>query len=299
MKLDYKIMWVEDKIDTRPFERIRRGIEQHLENEFFNVEIETAEDFNEFKEKYDGTDSFDLIITDMNLNESHGSSVIDFIRDTKHVLTEIFFYSANSELTNSKLVNSSRITFHQMNEAGAYKELETSIIELINLTIAKFQHIVTMRGMIMQETSSLDAKTLEMAHHYIQYNDDEVRTALFDELISFFSEKLKKAEKSKTKNNISLIVKDPLILTSAQRANVLSKIIEKKGSENFIDDFKREIIQVRNRFAHSKLMEDESGRQFFMVKNEAIPFDENACRDIRKQILKHANNIAQLEKVLS
>lgn len=45
-----------------------------------------------------------------------------------------------------------------MDEASAYRELGASIMDLINLTISKFQNIVTMRGMIMQETSSLDLK---------------------------------------------------------------------------------------------------------------------------------------------
>ena len=169
MKLDYKIIWVEDKIDTKPFRSLQENVKKHLEDEFFNVSIETAEDFDEFKKKYEQNDTFDLIITDLNLNESHGNEVIDFVRDEKHILTEIFFYSANSELSDTKLVNNSRITFHQMDEANAYRELGSSIIELINLTISKFQHIVTMRGMIMQETSSLDLKTLTYLNQYYLY----------------------------------------------------------------------------------------------------------------------------------
>ena len=124
MKLDYKIIWVEDKIDTRPFLSLKKNVESHLENEFFNVTIETAEDYDEFKEKYEANQTFDLIITDLNLNESHGSQVIDFVRDEKHILTEVFFYSANSELSNTRLINNSRITFHQLDGQGYHKELQ-------------------------------------------------------------------------------------------------------------------------------------------------------------------------------
>ncbi len=51
MKLDYKIIWVEDKIDTKPFLALKESVKKHLEDEFFNVTIETAEDFDEFKKK--------------------------------------------------------------------------------------------------------------------------------------------------------------------------------------------------------------------------------------------------------
>jgi CheY-like chemotaxis protein len=296
MKLDYKIIWVEDKIDTKPFLSLKESIKKHLEDEFFNVFIETAEDYEEFKKKYEDNESFDLIITDLNLNESHGSQVIDFVRDEKHILTEVFFYSANSELTSTPLVNSSRITFHQMDEGNAYRELGISIIELIDLTISMFQHIVTMRGMIMQETSSLDTKIYDMVSLYVNENDDEVRVALYDELVSFFGRKFKLSEKSKKNNNINNILKDPLLLTSAQRANVLSEIINKKGLENFINDFKKEVINVRNQFAHAELMKNEEGKEYFKVKDEDVYFDKDLCRDIRKNINKHLINIATLEQ---
>ncbi|NJB82675.1 response regulator transcription factor [Wenyingzhuangia aestuarii] len=295
MKLDYRIIWVEDKIEDKPFQGIKKKINDYLADEFFNVSIETAEDFEEFKTIYEVNNTFDLIITDLNLNDSHGNEVIDFVRDEKHILTEVFFYSANSEFSDIKLVNNNRITFHQMDGASAYRELENSIIELIKLTIAKFQHIVSMRGMIMQETSSLDAKTYDMVSLYVNENDDEVRVALYDELVSFFGRKFKLSEKSKKNNNINSILKDPLLLTSAQRANVLSEIINKKGLDNFINDFKNEIINVRNQFAHAELIKNKDGKEYFRVKGEEVSFDKKLCKEIRKNIIKHANNINNLE----
>jgi CheY-like chemotaxis protein len=156
MKIDYKIIWVEDKIDSRSFVRLVNKIKGFLTEQFFNVQIDVAEDFNEFKEKFEQRDEFDLVITDLNLIDSKGSDVIDFIRKDKHILTEIFFYSANNEVSNVQLENSSRITFFRLDDHSFYKSLQTKLEEVISLTISKFQHIVAMRGMIMHETSSLD-----------------------------------------------------------------------------------------------------------------------------------------------
>lgn len=291
MKIDYRIIWVEDKIDSKPFQSLRQSIFDHLKNEFFDVSIETAEDFNEFKRKYERTETFDLIVTDLNLNESHGSQVIDFVRDVRHVLTEVFFYSANSELSKIKLLNNSRITFHKMDEPSAYRELGNSITDLINLTIVKFNHIVAMRGMIMQETSDLDEKSLGIISNYFEkFSDEDITNTLFDEIISFHREKLNKAERYKRSSRFEKIIADPIAFSATQRANTLSNIIDKRGLKNFIDDYKREILAVRNQFAHATLDED---KQVFRTRG-GQEFNAELCKKIRKDINTHIQNVEDL-----
>lgn len=299
MKLDYKIIWVEDRIDTKPFVSLKESVKTYLEDEFFNVTIETAEDFDEFKEKYEKSKTFDLIITDLNLNESHGSEVINFLRDEKHVLTEIFFYSANSELTTTSLINNSRITFHQMDGSSAYKELGNAIIELINLTISMFQHIVTMRGMIMQETSSLDLKMenivkTQLKNPALADSMSPVIECIFNNIITSASEKFKKAEAKKIKH----ILKDNVLFNSSQKIFALGEILNILKKENFSDDYTKEIINIRNQFAHAELKKNDDGKEYFKVKDKEIYFDQDLCRDIRKNINKHSRNISNIEKLI-
>jgi len=298
MKLNYKIIWVEDKIETRPFERIVENIKRFLNDHFFDVEIETAEDFEEFKIKFEANGSFDLVITDFSLNDSQGNQVIDFIRMDKNILTEVFFYSANTEIRSVGLVNSSRISFYRLEGTGYHSELQRKIEELIALTIAKFEHIVAMRGMIMHETSSLDEQAFEMVTEYITNNDDEVRTVLYDELISFFERKAQISSTSKKNNNINNIIKDPLLLTSSQRASVLSSMINKKGFEDFIKEYKKEVINIRNQFAHAVLEVGEDGKEYFKNKKEDILFNSDYCKKIRHDIIKHKGNLDDLSDKL-
>ncbi|MCR1024872.1 hypothetical protein NQT66_08625 [Cellulophaga baltica] len=299
MKLDYKIIWVEDKIDTKPFLALKESVKKHLEDEFFNVSIETAEDFDEFKKKYENNETFDLIITDLNLNESHGSEVIDFVRDEKHILTEVFFYSANSELTRTQLINSSRITFHQMDEGNAYRELGISIIELIDLTISMFQHIVTMRGMIMQETSSLDLKMENIVKYQLKNpvlaeSIAPVLDNIFDSILANAKEKFDKATRRKTND----ILKDNILFNSSQKIIALGEVLKIMKEEDFSKAYTEEIILIRNKFAHSELMKGDDGKEYFKVKNEEVYFDKDLCRNIRKDIIKHALNISNIEKKL-
>jgi CheY-like chemotaxis protein len=295
MKLNYKIIWVEDKIETKPFESIKNNIESFLTDKFFNVDIYTAEDFDEFKEIFEANGSFDLVITDYSLNDSHGNEVIDFIRMDKNILTEVFFYSANTQLRTVGLANSSRISFYTLEGTGYHAELQRKIEELIALTIAKFEHIVSMRGMIMHEASSLDEQTFEMVVKYVTNTDDDIRTKLYDELISFFERKFNDSSKFKKNNNINSVIKDPLLLSSAQRANVLSTIIDKKGFDNFIGDFKKDVISIRNQFAHAVLAVNEDGREYFKNKSGDRDFNSEFCKEIRQNIIKHKKNLDDLE----
>lgn len=296
MKLDYKIVWVEDKIDSKPFIALVKKISDYLENEFFNVTIETAEDVDEFKEKFAIHDKFDLIITDLNLNESHGDEVIDYIRDEKHIMTEVFFYSANSELKEKPLLNSNRITFYQLDTQNVYKALEKEIIELIDLTISKFQHIVSMRGMIMHETSSLDLQMenivkSQLKNPELKESIEPLLNSIFDNIFANAEEKYNKAKKRKAKD----ILRDNVLFNSSQKIYALGEILDIMKENNFSNSYSEEIILIRNQFAHSELIKDEKGNEYFKVKGEEVYFDKDFCKEIRKNINKHIGNISTLE----
>jgi CheY-like chemotaxis protein len=300
MKLNYKIIWVEDKIDTRPFLSLIENIKKYLENEFFNVYIEIAEDFDEFRAKYEDSQTYDLIITDLNLNESHGNQVIDFVRDEKHILTEIFFYSANSELATTKLANSSRITFYQLDGQDYHKELQNSIIEVINLTIVKFQNIITMRGMIMHETSSLDLKMEEIVRKQLSNPELEehitpLLNTIFDNIFQNATEKYKRAEKRKPKD----ILGDNVLFNASQKVFALGAILEIMKEENFAPNYNDDVIRIRNEFAHSELKKDDEGKEYFKVKGEEIYFDKELCKKIRRDLNVYINKINAIESKIN
>lgn len=293
MKLDYKIIWVEDKIDTKPFLALKKSVKKYLEDEFFNVSIETAEDFDEFKEKYETNKTFDLIITDLNLNESHGSEVIDFVRDEKHILTEVFFYSANNELKSTPLINSSRITFHQMDEGNAYRELGISIIELINLTISMFQHIVAMRGMIMHETSSLDVEMENILQKILESSETP------DDIIAVIKKKYKKSNEEFNKNidKIDDIVSILRTIGASHRWRAIVRNLSDGEIKSVMASYEKEIILIRNKFAHAELI-DDGERQYFRDRKNGLDFNEDFCQKVREDLLKHKGNIDNLNSEL-
>ena len=187
-----------------------------------------------------------------------------------------------------------------MDEASAYRELGSSIIELTDLTISKFQHIVTMRGMIMQETSSLDLKMENIVKSQLKNPDlsKEIQPVLeniFSNIHANAREKLKKAEGRKAKD----ILKDNVLFNSSQKVFALGEILTILKEKNFAEDYTNEIILIRNQFAHAELKKAEDGRDYFKVKGEEVYFDKDLCRKIRKDINKHIMNISVIESKLN
>lgn len=294
MKLDYNILWVDDRIKERPFQKILGETKGFLLDQYFNCNIIEAEDFNEFVEIFRSKKEFDIIITDYSLNEgTFGTQVIDFIRDSQHNFTEIFFYSAKDNVKEAKLFNNNRITFFQLT-GGDYKELESEIIEVINQTIKKFQHIVTMRGMIMNETSSLDVDFQNILKSVISKGKSE-------EILKVIKDKYKSSNID-FNSNIDLVneIDDILLkIGSTHRWRALVRNLPKNGISNILTEYEKEVIKVRNDFAHAELKTDEeTGVQYFEDKKGGKPFNDETCKIIRKNIIKHKENLDNLQSAI-
>jgi len=243
MKLDYNIIWIDDKSDTRPFESMVSNVRKHLEEQFFNCNIQLFEDFDEFQDSFSDVIQYDLIITDLSLsNETTGKQVIDFVRENKHNHTEIFFYSANQTLKETNLLNFNRITFFQLSTEN-YRELENEITELIDLTIQKFQHIAAMRGMIMHETSSLDLKMDNIVKSFIsnpanKEQTEQILVPIFDKIEINAKEKYDRAKSRKPDK----ILKDNVLFSASQKIFALGEVLKKLEIADFSGDYNNEII---------------------------------------------------------
>lgn len=299
MKLNYNIIWVDDKIDTRPYLAIKKDLFDFVTNEFFNCEIQEAEDFNEFQELFSEDKSYDLIITDLSLNNgTTGKEVIDFIRENKHNHTEIFFYSANTQLRQQQLINSNRITFYQLTE-GNYNELKNEIIDLVKLTISKFQHIVSMRGMIMHETSTLDLIMNKLVTNFINNpNNKKSSDLILPPIILAIQNNAKEKCDKAFSNKINKILKDNMLFSASQKIFALGEILKILDQEDFSKDYNKEINWYRNQFAHAEIFVNDKGKQYFKInvnnQDDELIFDEELCKIIRRNIIKHKENLDKL-----
>lgn len=301
MKIEYSILWLDDKKSDIIDDNYAEELQNFIENEGFEPNINLVSNEEEFFKNLN--DSYDLILTDYHLNETgensrDGDKIIEEVRE-QNVNTEIMFYSAQGDVADT--IKKDRITFVDTRKISGtvhYEKIIEKAKDLISLTIKKFQQIVPMRGLLIQEASNLENEMLEIIVKYLAKKDsDSVKNAIFDSLISFYGEKSTKASKYKTNGRIDKILADPLLISSAQRALAISQILDDEKKDNFIEDFKNEIIKMRNDFAHAKYVKDsENGIEYFQTRAGDVTFDAELCKTIRVNLIKHKQNISELDQ---
>jgi hypothetical protein len=189
-----------------------------------------------------------------------------------------------------------------------HEEVVKKTKKLIDLTIEKFHDIVVMRGMIMNETSDLDNKKISLIKLFIEKSKPEtivdLKLQILEEINQHFVGKLDKVngewkEKNSGFNNL---IKDNFVFSSSYKIKTLGWILNQLSEKDFSIEYDDEIIKIRNLFAHVILQEDknEEGtviKKYF--KKDGVPYDSEYCKNIRKNINKHKNNLKILEQKLN
>lgn len=305
MKLDYKILWLDDKMDVILDGEYDVEVSNFLIEEGFNPIIITVKNEEDFFKNLDN--SYDLIMTDYHLNEKEGTTrdgdvIIKEVREKNSIFTEIMFYSAQGEVVDT--VKLDRITFVDTRKivgTDHYEKLIGKALNLIQLTIKKFQHIVAMRGMIMNETSTLDMQMLDIIRKSLgndKVNFDELAPIIYDELNQLYSSKSKFVNECRDLGKFKSLAKDNFVFSADYKIKTLGQILISLKLENFSEEYKEEINSIRNKFAHAILLKDEKGREYFKHGESGLTFDENLCRKIRLDIIKHKKKFDELQSAL-
>lgn len=298
MKIEYKILWLDDKIQDFVDDELVQELEFFLQEEGFNPIIHYTNQINEFFQKLN--DSYDLILTDYHMTDMNGDKVVEKIRGIDYsILTEILFYTAQADLKDTNKI--SRVSFLETNsKTGSHQEVlieETK--KLIALTIKKFQNIVAMRGMIMHETSSLDNQMLVIIKKALEstiINFDTLSVQIYDELDELYREKSKFVNECKTNSKFKKLTKDTFVFSAEYKIKTLGQILNSLQKDDFSGEYKNEINSIRNKFAHAVLEKDpNTGREYFKHGESGLTFDEEFCKKIRKDINKHKTNFDNLQ----
>lgn len=307
MRIEYKILWLDDLIDAFIEDEHITDVENYLEEEGFTPIIDTVQNSEDFFNKLD--DSYDLILTDYHMDDMNGDKVVEKVRK-ESVLTEILFYTAKADLKDTQKLD--RISFFETGSSGS--DHEEAVVErtkgLIDLTIRKFNDIVVMRGLIMQETSDLDAEQLDILKKFIESDSSAETNALKHDILEkidkHFSQKLSLINGTwKEKDNgFKHLMKDNFVFSSDYKMETLSTVLSKLSIDDFSSEYKKEIINVRNKFAHAKLEEEKDSdgkivRKYFKHGDDGIDFDADYCKSIRSNIRKHKDNLNKVSKKLN
>ncbi len=313
MKLKYKILWIEDepKSIKREATKVKKYLNDDYGFECKNDDI-TIKNYEEFQSEFIDTDGkvkskieeFDLLLVDFDLGEEEhtGDILIDIIR--KSVYSEILFYSSNYEELRSKLDQHFIDGVFTSNR----DELEEKVKKLINVTIKKVQDVNNLRGLIMAEVAELD----RIKERIISNASSKVSGKKLERYI------LKKIKSSgnTTKNqaeghleDISNVSFNGLFskigfVDSNKKAMTIGEVLKECNINNpvckdtFFRPYKEKILDRRNIFAHVEECDisDENGNTCKFIND--IPFTEEKCIEIRKEIKDYKKILIEIEKQL-
>jgi len=296
MKINYSVLWLDDNIDAFINDGWVDKIKNYLIDEGFEPEIQTIGKVDDFFSCLN--DSFDLILTDFHMDEKNGAEVVEEIRKTRNIQTEILFYTARGDLQTIDKMD--RVTYVETS-GDHYSDVIDEIIDLINLTIKKFQHIIAMRGMIMHETSTIDDQAKQIILTYMgskKAQNEEIINSICQKLDELLTKKQEIVTGVKNDKKYLKLIKDNFLFSAEYKIESIKYILEKLSLTDFTNDYKTEVSNLRNKFAHAVLETDENGRHYFKGGEDGTTFNEELCRKIRKDINKHKKNIDNLETTL-
>jgi ASC-1-like (ASCH) protein len=301
MKLNYYILWVED--DNSWFETTSELFEGIVKDHGFHPIIERKKNLDEVMQELveNGLKKYDIFLIDFKLrNSKDGDSIIDFLRD-KNVYTDIIFYSSDKQ----SIIDSIKEHLFEGVYHSDRNDIEGKFEKVFLTTIKKIEEINSMRGLIVGETSDLDAMIEENLASCIQLGLIKAF-----EVDKFVSEKITEKEEQRC-NRLKEDYKNGGIAAILPRIDAVRKwellrgILKiHKDKHGYISGFitingayQAEVIEVRNKFAHAKVITNEDGKEFLkaQVGDAHYEFNEESFRTIREALKKHRDSLIGLK----
>jgi len=291
-RLNYEIFFIEN--ETSFVNGTALHIRKFLDKYGFNTKItqKKGKDLN----ITEINDSIDLIILDLNLNNSiQGSDLIPKIRDNK-IVADILFYSDDLTKYDEKLKTLGNLD-------GVYffrgrKGLTQKIISLIHKSIKKHQTVSNLRGLVISEAIDLEAKMSKIIIKFFGLLDHPREDLFFEKILD--PEVFMLGKKAGLINSICKKLKEEL-----SKKTEGAKKGEKEKEKKLIIDINKihdtcskaedEIVKIRNVLSHVQPSKDNPNVLITKVKGyETIEINEDWCIKTRKNLLKHSENLDNL-----
>lgn len=144
--MQYQILWVEDRPDW--FGPMSESIGEYLTELGFEPVIPLCSDW-EGVAKHLASQNVDLIAVDYNLKGIKGDEIVENIRENENFI-EILFYTADENWRET-------LPPHDGVYRASRNDVEDKMRRLIALTLKRVQSPANMRGVVIAETTDLEA----------------------------------------------------------------------------------------------------------------------------------------------
>ena len=299
MRLHYNILWIDNDLPEYEERGALDDLRAFLSDLGFKAEITPLYGETGLDKVLEET-RFDLIISDYELGNTTGITVVDSIRDK--YLTEILFYTAKTaehseaELRES-LKHVDRITIH----LGRETLIET-IERIIRLTVDKLIELNATRGLITSETSQLDVLiedlVIDLVKNRLKLPEEETKKIIDSYATDFLAESSTKFIERFTKIGFENIFQS---IEANRKWKIFRGLLKQLIKTSPSDDISKfltnnstyfdQVIDIRNKFAHAKAMEKD-GKTVLRGQygKDDFEFDSDQCISIRKNLISHRDN---------
>ncbi|QQS35992.1 MAG: hypothetical protein IPM56_17415 [Ignavibacteriales bacterium] len=297
MTLDYKILWFED--EETWYEAILPDVSEYLTEKGFTLVPKRKDNGSELDKIFDD-DDYDLILMDYNLLGDKGDVIIERIRNLE-IYTNIVFYSQDGEKTLRSGIAAKGLdgVYCAHREQG---EFLGKVNDVIAITIKKVVDLNNTRGLVMAYTSELDLLIEELINTIIpKINGEESqkqKEIIKSKLVESLEAKLKKINAIDPINNFNELFD---IIDSSHKVRGLVRLCKKvddlKEFVPLLENYQKEILDIRNVLAHVCEEVDDKGRKKLksnLKGYEEFVFNEAQAIEIRTNIKKYSETLTTI-----
>lgn len=302
MKLNYYILWVED--DDSWYKTTSELFKDTIIDFGFNPIIERKKNLDEVIDEIvkTGLKKFDIFLIDFKLrNSKDGDSIVEHVRSS-NIFTDIIFYSSDKQ----SIIDSIKEHLFEGVYHSDRKELEDKFEKVFKTTIKKIEEINSMRGLIVGETSELDALIEDHLIFYTQspfIDKFNIEKFLNDKIFVKLEEKL-----SFLKSEFSNIGLTGLLphMEAIRKWELLRGILKvNKDHKSYISEFlpvnakyQDDVIEIRNKFAHAQVIVKDDGKEVLkaLIGDKHFEFDDDSFKKIREDLINHRNSLIKLKE---
>lgn len=310
MRLDYKILWLEDQ--PHNVKEVEDRLRARLSRLGFNLIVDWNKpngDLNNIINTIKtSVEDSDLILLDYDLGRTDidGAKIAKKLRNLQ-ILTDIIFYSSTTPTVLREQI------FNQ-NIDGIFCvqrfTLQNEAYNIIYNRIKKTLDLNHMRGIVMEVVSDFDEEIINILtklHDRIECMEEKNNTYTYiqskiESSNSSNSKQIKKIIEHSDGCNFQSLIEHRACGSSIKSQilkNFLEKLVDEFNISNIfeiIKSYEEQVIQPRNSLAHAKPV-IENGKLIFKV-NEKI-FDENEFQSLRQNLLTHRDNFTDLKALLT
>ncbi|MCI5142819.1 MAG: hypothetical protein D3909_14055 [Candidatus Electrothrix sp. ATG1] len=253
MKINYKVLWIEDHFDS--VQPAIDGIGDRLAEYGFKFEVDkinslSHDELDDLSDKLAQYNPYDMIIFDYDLGEEQekGNEIAGNLR--RSIFTDMIFYSGNAPVELRQALFDSRVE-------GIFTVSRPDFVDeawpIIEDQIKRICDINNMRGVILDEMSKVDLKLRELYVKKYEKLSDENQVEQVKNIQKTLNGRIKSIEKlakATTTHSMPDMVKSPIKTEFNIIRTRLGKIIS--NDELFGENGVLKLNQdLRNKFAHN------------------------------------------------